>query len=79
MGIGQRLILQLFFPSGSTLNVLDASVQVVWKGVHVRKDWAWDYRTGVSFVEIFQENMAEFKNFLVGLAQKPPYISQARG
>jgi hypothetical protein len=71
MGIGQRLGLKIFFPSRDELNTLETSVQVVWKDVHLRKDWTWDYRTGVKFVDISPEYLTELKNFLVSIGQEP--------
>jgi hypothetical protein len=41
MEVGQRLALKLFFPSHSEPNTIETSVQVVWMGIHLRKDWAW--------------------------------------
>jgi hypothetical protein len=70
--IGQHLALKLFFPSRSELNIIEAIVQVVWMDIHLRKDWPWDYRTGVRFEDISPENMSIFKNFLMSNAQKPP-------
>ena len=70
--IGQHLALKLFFPSLSELNIIEAIVQVVWMDTHLRKDWTWDYRTGVRFEDISPENMSIFKNFLMSNAQKPP-------
>ena len=58
IGIGQRLALKLFFPFDSELNTIKASVQVVWMDIHMRKDWAWDYQTGVRFVDISPENLS---------------------
>lgn len=71
--IGQRLALQLLFPSRSELNTLETSAQVVWMNIHVRKDCSWDYRTGVKFVDISPEDMTKFKSFLMSFPQKPPY------
>jgi c-di-GMP-binding flagellar brake protein YcgR len=73
MGIGQRLALKLFFPSRSEFNTLETFAQVVWKDVHLRKDWTWDYRTGVKFVDIPPEDMTKLKNYLVSSARKSPY------
>jgi len=70
--IGQHLALKLFFPSRSELNIIEAIVQVVWMDIHLRKDWTWDYRTGVRFEDISPENMSIFKNFLMSNAKKPP-------
>jgi hypothetical protein len=75
MEAGQDLALKLFFPPRSELNSLETSVQVVWTDMHLRKDWAWDYRTGVRFVNISPEDRAKFKNFLMTLPQNPTYDS----
>jgi len=75
MGIGQRLALKLFFPSRSEFNTLETFAQVVWKDVHLRKDWTWDYRTGVKFVDIPPEDMTKLKNYLVSTSKKPPYTA----
>lgn len=75
MGIGQRLAVKLFFNSLSEFNTLEAFVQVVWKDVHLRKDWTWDYRTGVKFVDIPPEHLAKLKSFLVSIKQKPLYTA----
>ena len=71
LGIGQRLALKLFFPLQSELNTVKASVQVVWIEIHMRKDWAWDYQTGVRFVDISSEDMAILKNFLITFGREP--------
>jgi hypothetical protein len=75
MEIGQHLALKLFFPSRSELNIIETIVQVVWMGIHLRKNWTWDYRTGVRFEDISPENMSIFKNFLMSPPQKPAYTS----
>jgi c-di-GMP-binding flagellar brake protein YcgR len=75
MDIGQHLALKLFFPSLSELNIIETIIQVAWMGIHLRKDWTWDYRTGVRFEDISPENMTVLKNFLMSLAQKPLYTS----
>jgi hypothetical protein len=75
VGIGQRLTLKLFFPFQSELNTVKASVQVVWMDIHMRKDWAWDYQTGVRFVNICTEDMTILKNFLINVEQKTPYTA----
>jgi hypothetical protein len=38
----------------------------------MRKDWTWDYRTGVRFVDASPEHMNELKKFLVDIKQKLP-------
>ena len=73
MGIGQCLVLKLFLPSHSEFNTLEMSGQVVWMDPHLRKDRAWDYRTGVKFVDPSPENMKALRNFLVSTERKPRY------
>jgi hypothetical protein len=73
--VGQRLALKLFFPSPSELNTIKASVQVVWMDLHMRKDWSWDYETGVRFVDICTEDMTVLRNFLINVGHKPPYTA----
>jgi hypothetical protein len=73
--VGQHIALKLFFPSQSELNTIRASVQVVWMDLHMRKDWSWDYETGVRFVDICTEDRIVLKNFLINLGQKPPYTA----
>jgi len=75
MDIGHHLVLKLFFPLHAGLNIIEAVVRVVWMDIHLRKDWAWDYRIGVRFEDISQTNMTILKNFLTGLEQKPFYPS----
>jgi len=73
MGIGQHLALKLFLPVESGSNIIEAVVQVVWMDVHLRKDWTWDYRTGVRFEDVSAKDKTVLKNFLVDLAQSPAY------
>jgi hypothetical protein len=75
MHIGQQLALKLFFPSRSGLNIVETVVQVIWMGIRLRKDWTWDYRTGVKFEDISPKDMTTLKNFLTSLAPKPPPAS----
>jgi hypothetical protein len=75
MEVGQQLALRLFFPSHSELGTITASVRVVWMDLHMRKDWSWDYQTGVRFVDICTEDMTIFKNFLTSLGQKAPFTA----
>ena len=70
--VGQHLTLKLFFPSQSELNAIRVSVRVVWMDLHMRKDWSWDYQTGVRFVDICTEDMTLLMNFLGNLGAKPP-------
>ena len=71
IAVGQRLPLKLFFGSDSELSIIAPSVQVVWTGVHLKKDFTWDYQTGVRFVEIPQKDMLKYKNFLKSFKQNP--------
>ncbi len=70
MGIGQRLALKLFNPTRSDFDTFETFVEVVWKDVHLRKDWTWDYRTGVRFIDASQEHVAKLKNFLMNILHK---------
>jgi len=75
MDVGQHLKLQIFLPSRPELDTIEAFVQVVWGDIHVRKDLAWDYRTGVKFVDISPMDRIKLKSFLKGLKPKPTYTS----
>ncbi len=70
MGVGQRLALRLFNPTHSDFDTFETFVEVVWKDVHLRKDWTWDYRTGVRFIDASQEHMTKLKNFLTNIFHK---------
>ena len=67
MEIGQHLKLKLFFTSGSEMNTIETLVQVVWIDIHLGEGWG-DYRTGVRFVDISQEDLDRLKNFLRSLS-----------
>ena len=75
MRIGQHLTLKLFFSSRSEFNILETFAQVVWKNIHLRKNWTWDYCTGVKFVDIPPEHKNELKKFLVNIGQKLPHTA----
>ncbi len=75
LGIGQQLALKLFFPSCADSNIMEMVVQVVWMDIRLRKDWAWDYQTGVRFIDISREDRDVLKNFLMDHAQKPQYTA----
>ncbi len=78
IGIGQRLALKLFFPSRSDFDTFETFVQVVWKDVHLRKDWTWDYRTGVRFLDTSPEHMTKLKNFIVSVIEKLPTLPDVK-
>jgi len=70
LAIGHRLALKLFLHSNSEPDVISPSVEVVWTGIHMRKNFTWDYPTGVRFVEVPAKDMVKFRNFLTGFAKK---------
>jgi c-di-GMP-binding flagellar brake protein YcgR len=71
LGVGQQLLLKLFFPASHDLKAIEAMVQVVWMDVQLRKDWAWDYQTGVRFINISPKDMTVLRSFLMSPLQKP--------
>jgi len=66
--IGQHLKIKLFFASGSHLNSIEILTEVVWVDIHLGKDWG-DYRCGVKFMEISQEDLNKLKFFLRSLSE----------
>ena len=66
--IGQHLKIKLFFASGSHLNSIEILTEVVWVDIHLGKDWG-DYRCGVKFMEISQEDLNRLKIFLRSLSE----------
>jgi c-di-GMP-binding flagellar brake protein YcgR len=75
IGIGQRLALKLFYPSRSDFDTFETFVQVVWKDIHLKKDWTWDYRTGVRFIDSSPEHTTKLKSFLVNVAHQAVHAS----
>jgi len=65
--IGQLLQLKLFFPSGSELNGVEVTAEVVWMDLHLGEDWG-DYRCGLRFVDISPEDLNKLKKFLKSLS-----------
>jgi c-di-GMP-binding flagellar brake protein YcgR len=63
--IGQNLRLNLFVDGGPDLNCIEALVQVVWKDLHLGKEG--DYRTGVKFVDISENDLDALRRFLKNL------------
>jgi hypothetical protein len=43
--------------------------------IRLRKDWTWDYLTGVRFEDISPNDRTVLKNFLINLAQSEVYAS----
>jgi c-di-GMP-binding flagellar brake protein YcgR len=66
--INQFLQLKLFFPSGSELNGIELIAEVVWRDIHLGKDWG-DYRCGLKFVDISREGLDKLKRFLRSLSE----------
>jgi hypothetical protein len=58
--------LKLFLSLGSELNTIEVLAEVVWMDIHLDKGWG-DYRCGVNFIDIFQEDMTKLKKFIVSL------------
>jgi c-di-GMP-binding flagellar brake protein YcgR len=66
--IGQRLIIKLFFASGSHLNSIEVVAEVVWMDIHLGKGWG-DYRCGVKFIDISSDDLIKLKTFLRSLSE----------
>jgi len=66
--INEFLRLKLFFPSGSELNEVELIAEVVWRDIHLGKDWG-DYRCGLMFVDISPEGLNKLKRFLRSLSE----------
>jgi hypothetical protein len=67
MEVGQYLVLRLFFPSGSKLESIEATAEVVWVDLQLGKEWK-DYRVGVTFADISPEGLTKLMNFLGSLS-----------
>ena len=68
MEIGQFLNVKLFFSSGFNLSTIEVIAEVVWIDIHLDKDWG-DYRTGLKFVDISDEDLSRLKDFLTSLSR----------
>lgn len=66
--IGQRLKLKLFFTSKSNLHSMEVLCEVVWIDIHLNETWG-DYKSGVKFIDVSQEDMTQLKDFLKSLSQ----------
>ena len=67
MEMGMQLKLKLFYTMGSELNTIETVVEVVWADMHLEKDRG-DYRTGVRFIMISQEDLGKLQDFLRSLS-----------
>ena len=66
--IGQYLKIKIFFASGSRLDTIELSTEVVWTDFHPGKNWG-DYRSGVKFLDISPEDLEKFGGFLKSLSE----------
>jgi c-di-GMP-binding flagellar brake protein YcgR len=66
MDIGQQLSLKLFFHSGSGMNTIAMTGEVMWIDLHLDTNWG-DYRTGLRLVDISYEDLKRLKDFLLSL------------
>jgi len=60
--VGQNLKVKLFFSSDSGLNTIEMLVEVVWINTQLAEGEK-DYRSGVKFTNISQEDMTKLKEF----------------
>ncbi len=69
--IGHRLRLTLLLHCHSESSMISPCVQVVWTGIQMKKDFTWNYSTGVRFVDIQPKDMVKYKDFLTSFRKKP--------
>ena len=63
---GQYISLKIFFSSGANLFTIGTKAEVMWADHKLGEDG--NYRYGVRFVEISDDNLGKFKTFLDGLS-----------
>ena len=63
---GQHLNLKIFCSSGTSMLTIETTVEVMWADELLGKEG--DYRHGVKFVSMPQEDLEKFKGFLDGLS-----------
>ena len=61
--IGEQLKVKLFLSSGPSLVTIDALVEVVWMDMEAVES-SGEYRSGVKFIDISEEAVAQLKTFL---------------
>lgn len=66
--VGRHLRVKLFFHSGSNMNAIEMTAEVVWIDMHLETGWG-DYRTGLKFVDISPEDLKCLKEFLFSLSK----------
>jgi c-di-GMP-binding flagellar brake protein YcgR len=67
VAVGQHLKMKIYFSFGSDLNTVEIRAEVVWEDIHLGKDWG-DYRFGVRFTDISQDDLNKLKDFLRNLS-----------
>jgi len=60
--VGQHLKMKIFFSFGSELDIIEIEAEVIWEDIHLEKDWG-DYRFGVRFIDISQDDVKKLKDF----------------
>lgn len=58
--VGQRVKMKVFFSSGPSLNTVEILSRVVW----TEKLETGEYRCGITFIDISQEDMSKLSSFL---------------
>lgn len=62
--VGQLVKLKLFFSSGHSLNTIEIVSQVIW----VERLETGEYRCGIKFIDISEEDMSKWNSFLKDLS-----------
>jgi hypothetical protein len=66
--VGQQLKIKLFFSGGTGLTAIHLLAEVVWIDIHLGEGWG-DYRCGVRFTDISEDDLGQLKRFLRGLSE----------
>ena len=62
--VGQLMKMKLFFSSGPSLNTIEILSKVVW----TEKWEPTEYRCGITFIDVSQEDMSKWSSFLKDLS-----------
>jgi len=62
--VGQLMKLKLFFSSGSSLNTIEIVSEVIW----AERLETGEYRCGIKFIDISEEDMSKWSSFLKNLS-----------
>jgi c-di-GMP-binding flagellar brake protein YcgR len=65
--VGHLIKLRLFFPSSSGLNTIEMVSKIVW----TEKLETGEYRCGIKFVNISEEDISKWSSFLKNLSDLP--------